>query len=156
MEFNPDFFDVVNVIQEVSLLFQENTRQKSLRIQFELPETFRMFADKAMFGTILRNLISNAIKFSYPGDIITVSLTSNEKQIIFSIRDTGTGMSETDEGRLFRIDTAHSTPGTQKETGTGLGLILCKEFVNKHGGEIWVESEMGKGSTFYVTFPVTY
>ena len=153
MEFNPEDFEVVHVIEGVCLLFQDTTRQKSLQIQFELPENINMSADKAMFCTILRNLISNAIKFSRPGGIITLTMTSNDKENIFSVRDTGIGMSGLLINKLFRIDEAHSTQGTLKEMGTGLGLILCKEFVDKHHGEIWVESETGKGSTFYFTIP---
>jgi len=153
MEFNPEFFEIVQVIQDVSLLFQEVIRQKSVSIRFDLPERLQIFADTAMLSTVLRNLISNAVKFSRSGDSITVSLTSNEKQHIFSVRDTGTGMSQASLDLLFRIDETHSTPGTNKETGTGLGLILCKEFVDKHHGEIWAESEKGKGSTFFFTIP---
>lgn len=154
MEFNPELLDIVKIIKGVSLLFQEVTSQKSLCIKFQLPDSFQVYADKAMFSTILRNLISNAIKFSSSGDSITVSLTSDEKQVVFSVRDNGTGMSSELIGKLFSIDEKHSTPGTKNEKGTGLGLILCKEFVEKHRGKIWVESEKGKGSTFYFTIPI--
>ena len=102
---------------------------------------------------ILRNLISNAIKFSHPGGEIFVSAEQNPNEILVSVKDGGVGITREDMTKLFRIDTNHTTLGTNREKGTGLGLLLCKEFIEKHGGKIWVESEEGKGSTFYFTLP---
>ena len=106
-----------------------------------------------MIDTILRNLISNAIKFTYPGGKITVSVEEKQNELLVTVSDTGVGISKENRDKLFKIDQSYSTTGTQNEKGTGLGLILCKEFVEKHGGKIWVESEVNKGSTFYFTFP---
>src|SRR5690606_16777930 len=108
-----------------------------------------VYADKAMISTILRNLISNAIKFSYPGGEISVSVTKNKNGLVVAVSDTGIGISKKVIGKLFQIDQNIKTSGTQNEQGTGLGLILCKEFIEKHGGKMCVESEPGKGSTFY-------
>ena len=104
-----------------------------------------------MFNTILRNLISNAIKFTNTNGNIIVGVTESNDLFEFYVQDSGIGISEEDQNKLFRIDIHHSEIGTNNEKGTGLGLILCAEFVEKHNGTIWVESEMGKGSKFIFT-----
>jgi len=104
-----------------------------------------------MINTVLRNLISNAIKFTHPGGKIIVSAEEIQNEIKVSVSDNGVGIPKNSIEKLFRIDENYSTPGTQKEKGTGLGLILCKDFIEKHGGKIWVESDEGKGSTFSFT-----
>jgi signal transduction histidine kinase len=112
-----------------------------------------VFADKAMINTILRNLISNAIKFTYPGGQIIISAEKTPDELKISISDNGIGIKKETIGKLFRIDENNTRIGTQNERGTGLGLILCKEFIEKHQGKIWVESELGKGSKFSFTIP---
>ncbi len=107
-----------------------------------------------MFNTIMRNLISNAIKFTNIGGEIVVSAKQKQDDLIISVSDNGVGIKKAEIEKLFRIDKSHSTLGTQKEKGTGLGLILCKEFIEKHGGEIWAESEEGKGSEFKFSMPL--
>jgi signal transduction histidine kinase len=107
-----------------------------------------------MITTVVRNLITNAIKFTPENGEITVFAEKTENEVIVAVRDTGIGISDEDKQILFRIDVHHTTIGTSQEKGTGLGLILCKEFVEKHGGKIWVESEIGKGSTFKFTIPI--
>ena len=109
---------------------------------------------KQSINTAVRNLISNAIKFTPEGGAITLGLQQNKNNVIVSIADTGVGMSKEIISKLFRIDTKLTTKGTANEKGTGLGLILCKEFIEKNGGQILVESEVGKGSVFYFTLPV--
>jgi len=104
-----------------------------------------------MISTILRNLISNAIKFTNQGGEIAISAEKTAKEIFISVSDNGMGIAPERLEKLFSIGKSDSTLGTNKEKGTGLGLILCKEFVESHGGKIWVESKQGKGSTFYVT-----
>ena len=101
----------------------------------------------------MRNLISNAIKFTRPAGQIVISAELKNAELIIAIRDNGVGIKKENIGKLFRIDVNHSALGTQNEKGTGLGLILCKEFIEKHGGKIWVESEVGKGSQFYFSIP---
>jgi signal transduction histidine kinase len=112
-----------------------------------------VFADKAMINTILRNLISNAIKFTYPGGQIIISAEKMPDELKISISDNGIGIKKEAIGKLLRIDENNTRIGTQNERGTGLGLILCKEFIEKHQGKIWVESELGKGSKFSFTIP---
>ena len=111
-------------------------------------------ADKHMISTVFRNLISNAIKFSFSGGMISISATFSEDDIYIEVKDNGIGMTENTQAVLFTIDTDISSKGTQNEEGTGLGLILCKEFIENHGGEILAESEAGYGSRFTFTLPV--
>ena len=104
-----------------------------------------------MIATIVRNLVSNAIKYTHSGGKITISAITETDKIIISVSDTGIGINAKDVEKLFKIENNISTPGTDKEEGTGLGLIICKEYVEKHNGKIWVESEIGKGSRFSFT-----
>ena len=154
MEYNPEYFAMDELIHEITLLLDDSARQKSISINSILPQTIRVFADKAMMSTIMRNLISNAIKFTMPGGSITISIEQKLKEIVFTVKDTGVGISKSTMEKMFRIEESFSTPGTQKEKGTGLGLILCKDFIGKHGGKIWVESEVGKGSEFKFSMPI--
>jgi signal transduction histidine kinase len=153
MEFKPVYFDLVLSINKIILLYVDIAGQKSITIKHILPQKASVYADNAMISTVLRNLISNAVKFTMPGGEIIVSAMEKQNEIIFSVSDNGVGISEKSIKKLFRIDQSYSTAGTKEETGTGLGLILCKEFVEKHNGKIWVESEEKKGSTFYFTLP---
>jgi signal transduction histidine kinase len=106
-----------------------------------------------MLETALRNIISNAIKFSESGDKVTVDVSKNEDDVVFKITDNGIGMSKKIRENLFKVDVNTTRKGTGGEPSTGLGLLLCKEFIEKHNGKIWVESAEGKGSTFYVSLP---
>jgi signal transduction histidine kinase len=110
-------------------------------------------ADKNMVKTILRNLISNAIKFTNKNGSVNAGASVTVNNVEISVCDSGIGMTEETMAKLFRLDANLSTHGTENEKGTGLGLILCREFVEKHGGKIWVESEPGKGSTFKFIIP---
>ena len=154
MEFNPKYFELVELINDTELLLSGSLEQKSISISKITPSHLPLFADKKMIETVLRNLISNAIKFTFPGGNITISVEEKLNELLVSISDTGVGISKANCEKLFRIDQTYSTSGTNKEKGTGLGLILCLEFVEKHGGKIWVESEEGKGSTFHFTIPI--
>ena len=153
MEFNPENLEMIGLISEVSLFFELIAGQKSISIVKNLPSKANIFADKAMISTVMRNLISNAIKFTNPGGEIVISLEVSQNAFTVSVADNGLGIPASEIDKLFRIDEDYSTLGTQKEKGTGLGLILCKEFVEKHNGKIWVESEEGEGSTFSFTLP---
>ena len=161
MEFSPEHFEMGNMINEIMPLFENIAGQKSITISSKLLPNTPVFADKAMINTVLRNLISNAIKFTHPGGNINISIEKKPNEIMVSVADNGVGIPKDSIDKLFRIDENFSTPGTQKEKGTGLGLILCKEFIEKHGGRIWVESEVSRPSaakagrsTFYFTIPV--
>jgi len=107
-----------------------------------------------MTETILRNLISNAIKFTSVNGSVSIESEEDKNYSIVTVRDTGIGMDQKIMDKLFRIDVNHSTPGTANEPGTGLGLILCKELVEKQGGKIWVESKTNEGSIFHFTLPI--
>jgi signal transduction histidine kinase len=155
MEFSPEYVEMVSLINEVTELFDDSVRLKSITIFKELPRNMLIFADKAMISTILRNLISNAIKFTHPQGQITISAESKKDKVEIAISDNGVGIKNENVEKLFRIAENQTTLGTKNERGTGLGLILCKEFIEKHGGKIWVESEAGKGSKFYFTIPKT-
>ena len=151
MQFKPENFDLVELVGENMMLFGLIAAQKAISISKVLPNELIIFADKQMISTILRNLISNAIKFTNQGGEIAISAEKTAKEIFISVSDNGMGIAPERLEKLFSIGKSDSTLGTNKEKGTGLGLILCKEFVESHGGKIWVESKQGKGSTFYVT-----
>jgi CheY-like chemotaxis protein/anti-sigma regulatory factor (Ser/Thr protein kinase) len=153
MNFNPEFFNLTDIVDENALLLTDSARQKTISIANTLQSSIQVYADKAMISTILRNLISNSIKFTMPGGKIIISADENPDELTVSVSDTGIGIPKDALEKLFRIDRNYSTSGTQNEQGTGLGLILCKDFIEKHGGKIWVESEEGKGSIFYFTIP---
>ena len=153
LHYNPMQFDIVSLINEITLLMEDSARQKSIEISKELPQELLVTADKAMIGTILRNLLSNSVKFTNYSGNISISIDRSPKNVTISVSDNGVGIEKQDQKKLFRIDKSHTTSGTQQEMGTGLGLLLCKEFIELHGGEIGVESEKGQGSRFYFTIP---
>ena len=153
MEYNPEYIGISTLINNIAELLYDQAHQKSVIVSLNLQHNLVAFADKAMVSTMLRNLVSNAVKFTPPGGKVTVSTKQVQDDLIISVTDNGVGIKKEDIKKLFRLDENHSTLGTQNEKGTGLGLILCKEFAEKHGGKIWVESEFGKGSTFYLTIP---
>lgn len=151
IQFHPEKVNLKEQAIEAKKFLTNLANQKSIRIHNELSDDILVEADKKMLNTIFRNLISNGIKFTHPGGEIKISCSGNNQKITVSVSDNGIGMRpETIDG-LFKIDHSNSTPGTQRETGTGLGLLLCKEFIDFHQEKIWAESSAGKGSTFYFT-----
>lgn len=153
LEYYPENFDLTDFSKNIVLLYKEIANQKSIQIQNLLMPGFPIFADKAMINTILRNLISNAIKFTNPDGVITIYAKEDDENIILSVKDTGVGIPQNIIPKLFEVDQVCSKNGTNNEQGTGLGLILCKEFVEKHHGNIWVESKEGIGSIFSFSIP---
>ena len=153
MDFQPEHFELVSLINEVAGLSNDMAQQKSISIVQELPHNLNIFADKAMIATILRNLISNAIKFTNTSGRVLVYSEQTLNETIITIKDNGIGIDQEVLGKLFRIDQNKSSKGTHNEMGTGLGLILCKEFIEKHKGRIWAESEYMKGSSFSFSLP---
>ncbi len=136
-------------------LLHSQASEKNIIITNNINEHAAVFADAEMLSTIMRNLISNAIKFTNTGGNVCISAEMLEhQQIKICVKDDGIGLSPAKIEDLFRTDKRTSSIGTRKETGTGLGLILCKEFIEKHNGTIWAESEPGKGSCFIFTLPV--
>ena len=155
IKFEPLIFDISGIINENLILAKPNIRKKSLIINTELSTDNTVFADKNMTGAIIRNLLTNSIKFSNPLGEITIATNQNNGFLEISVADKGVGMTEEVAKNLFRIDSAHSTYGTSGEKGTGLGLIICKEFIDKHGGIIKVNTEPNNGSKFIFTLPTT-
>lgn len=153
MGYNPEYIELMETIEEVIELSKDFASQKSIAILKDLPESLIAFVDKDMISAILRNLISNAIKFSFPGGQLTISSETTKDEIKVAVSDNGVGLKKEAICKLWRIDESYSTIGTNNEKGTGLGLLLCKEFIDKHGGKIGVESEPGIGSRFYFTLP---
>ena len=154
MLFTPEDVDVAFLISQSVGVLIGAAQQKQIAVHKQMPANLVVRADNAMVNTILRNLISNAIKFTNPGGSIVISAERNAEELLISVADNGVGINQVSIDKLFRIEETYSTLGTQKEKGSGLGLLLCKEFVEKHGGRIWVESEVGKGSTFLFTIPL--
>jgi signal transduction histidine kinase len=160
LSFMPDRFALSPLVEDVVVAFEIICRQKEVSLQTKLDSDIHVFADRQMVSTILRNLLSNAVKFSLPGGNIQISTSRSADEVIVTVTDEGVGMPKEAMKKLFRIDESFSTPGTAKEKGTGLGLILCKEFVDKHGGKIWAASSehdlddgTKRGSVFSFTIP---
>jgi PAS domain S-box-containing protein len=153
IEFIPSLNDISCDIAEACAILNSSLEKKNISLVTNLPNSMFAVYDKNMVATILRNLLSNAIKFTPNNGIITISAVETDKDYLITVQDTGIGIQEENISKLFRIDSLFSMRGTNDEGGTGLGLILCKEFVEKHSGKIWVESQFGKGSTLHFTIP---
>ncbi len=149
----PVDFDIHDTAEHIAELFRNTATSKQLEIRNEISIGTRIHADENMIQAVFRNLVSNAIKFSRPGGIITLSTSTGADFTTVCIRDNGVGIKEDDIPKLFGMEN-FSTRGTQDEKGTGLGLILCRDFVEKNGGLIWAESTVGEGSRFCFKLPV--
>jgi PAS domain S-box-containing protein len=154
IEFNPEYLELVSIIDAETDLFNDAAQQKNITFQFDLPHNLYVYADRVMISSVIRNLVSNALKFTYPEGTISIHAERDEKEILLTVTDDGMGMSDEKAGNLFRIDRNNSSPGTDNEQGTGLGLLLCKEFIEMHGGKIWAEPAVEQGSVFKFTIPV--
>jgi signal transduction histidine kinase len=135
------------------VLFEGQASNKKISLRSGVPEGFVVKADRNMLKTVLHNLISNAVKFTGYEGTVTLSASEISGFINISVTDTGIGLSTEDIGKLFRIDVNNKEIGNSKEKGTGLGLILCREFVERHNGTIRAESKPGEGSRFVFTLP---
>ncbi len=156
IEFKPEAINFPGIGKNVIKLFDDSAKNKTITLSLECEEEDTLFADENMLNTVLRNLVSNAIKFTRPGGEIKIKLQHfNEHFAQVSVIDNGVGISDKDKIKLFDLSISFTTTGTSKEVGTGLGLILCKELVEKNGGKIWVESKQGEGSSFNFTIPLT-
>jgi len=152
VKIEPEPLHIKKLVSETIELMTENARSKTIEINNSISDNLIVFADRNSILTVLRNLISNAINHTPKDGNITIEATENDdKYIEVKVSDNGVGISKEIISRLFKIDEDISTLGTEKEKGSGLGLILCKDFVEKNGGKIWVESELDKGSSFYFT-----
>lgn len=155
LDAEPVTFNLVEMITDVITIYRTTAVEKQVSLDWNPEGPVFVFADMNMARTILRNLISNALKYSFPMGSVTVQVDGGDSLATVTVRDNGMGMVPDMVDRLFHIDQTFSTKGTANEKGTGLGLILCKEFVEKNGGNLKVESESGKGSSFSFTLPVT-
>lgn len=149
----PETFSLHSAVMEVADFYKTNASTKNITIDVINPIEIKVFADRNMIRTVLRNLVSNAIKYTFNGGKISIALQEKGAQAEARVTDNGIGMSPEKMATLFHLDQAHSTKGTANEPGTGLGLILCKEFIEKNGGNFTVFSEPGSGSTFIFTLP---
>ncbi len=149
-----DKTDPVEMIREVEALCRPTADSKNIHLKSASESSAPVLADREMVKTVLRNLITNALKYTFPDGFVHVTTTKSGHQLQFTVSDTGTGIAPEHLEHLFDIDCALSKEGTAREKGTGLGLILSKEFIEKHGGSIWVESEVDKGSDFHFTLPL--
>ena len=150
---NPEKVNLKAITEENIYNFQLQVMKKEITLRSEISGDIFVWADKNMINTILRNLLSNAIKYTFKNGTVLVRAYPGPEETTVSVKDTGVGISDEKVKTLFRIDNSLSLPGTEKEQGTGLGLKLCREFAERMGGGIWVESQAGNGSDFKFTIP---
>ena len=152
-EIKPELISLAEVVNSVISLLITNSMQKNVHLESKIELSVQVYSDRNMLQSVVRNLVSNAIKFTPPDGQVTITAIDNDNEIWVSIKDTGVGINKKDISKLFRINEHYTTSGTEGETGSGLGLVLCKELLEKNSGKIWVESEHGKGSSFTFTLP---
>jgi len=156
LPFSPQNIILQKVITEIVENLRNQAEVKKIRITYSHSPDIQLFADEYMLKTILRNLISNAIKFTDEHGSITIYAEEIAQNVVVTVADTGIGIAEENQAKLWEMSQKFVNVGTANESGTGLGLLLCKEFVEKHGGKIWVESEENKGSEFIFSLPLAY
>lgn len=155
IEFNPVVTNL-NRLAKISLdQLQSNADLKEISLNIDIPGALNIFADQNMIDFVIRNLMSNAIKFTPRSGHVFITARNHDNRIVCYVEDNGIGMSREVIDGLFKLENNYSSKGTEGETGTGLGLILCKEFIRKNHGSIWIESESGKGSKFFFSLPVS-
>lgn len=154
INFKPEKIALNSIINEIIELVNSIAKLKNISLNYDSPREIEVFTDQNILKTVLRNLISNSIKFTKPGGNINVFTISKQNKVEITVSDNGVGMNTETKNKLFKIDSNYTTVGTENEKGSGLGLALCKEFVEKLGGNIWLESEEGKGSDFKFTLPL--
>jgi signal transduction histidine kinase len=154
MVIEPELLNLNSELQKVLRLFESNIKNKKINLTININSKQEVLADDDMLSLLFRNLISNAIKFTHSGGTVEITAFEEDEEILVVVSDSGVGIKQENIPKLFRIDVQFSTHGTNKESGNGLGLVLCKEIVEKHGGKIWVESEINKGTQFFFTLPL--
>ncbi len=153
LDFNPEVMNIAELISDSIRIIENQAKAKNIKVVNESEKVLIAKVDKEMIKTVIRNLLSNSVKFTPHNGNISISASVKNDNIVISVTDSGIGISSEVQDKLFRIDNKINTKGTDNEKGTGLGLILCREFVERHGGRIWVESEAGKGSRFSFSLP---
>lgn len=149
--FEPTTFNLKQLVEQNVSLLKENITKKNMTVEYKSTDYYDVYADLNMINTIIRNLLSNSIKFTPENGKIMISCSKNDNIVEFSITDNGIGMSKEEMDKLFRIDVHFSKSRSVGEEGSGIGLMLCKDLVERNWGKIWVESELNKGSTFHFT-----
>lgn len=153
IEYHPTIFNVSDLVEEVKDFLLVQAQNKEINIKLKLPQQMPIYADRDLIEVVLINLISNAIKYSNKGADVVVWGKHIDKQDKIYVEDNGVGMSQESLERLFKAEASFSTPGTNNEKGTGLGLVLCNDLIKKHGGQLDVKSELGRGSVFFISLP---
>ncbi|MDN5202932.1 tetratricopeptide repeat-containing sensor histidine kinase [Fulvivirgaceae bacterium BMA10] len=153
IQYTLESISLLKIFETNKELFETSTKSKNIDIRIHLDQDIEIMADKNAIDAVIRNLVSNAVKFTHPGGEIILEGNEWKDSIEINVRDNGIGIRRDQLDKLFKIEHKNSTKGTYDESGTGLGLILCKEFIDYHQGKITVESEIGKGSTFRITLP---
>ncbi len=151
--YSPQIISLDFVITNVIDLIQINAEKKNIDIYTNYDQLIEFYADVNMLATVLRNLISNAIKFTNPNGLIEIDVKKENDNLHFIVKDNGVGIPQDKITKLFDYHETKSTVGTSGEKGTGLGLLLCEEFVSKHNGKIWAESQFGHGTQFHFIIP---
>ena len=151
----PQELNFRDIYESIENLLRPIAEQKEIRLIAEMPDETNVYADPMMLETILRNLMNNAIKFTNVQGWVKTIVKNDDRMLTVCVEDNGVGMQSDDLVNLFRIDSKVKKKGTNQEDGSGLGLIICNEFIQKNGGSIWVDSESGQGSRFYFTIPRT-
>ncbi|MGE5457647.1 MAG: sensor histidine kinase, partial [Methanococcaceae archaeon] len=154
IEFKPMKLDLKELLSGCTSFLEQPAANKQISLVLDCRESIYVVADKNMLNLIVRNLLTNAIKFSYLNSTIKITVYIQDKFCFVSIKDSGIGISDEDLKNLFKIDVKVSRNGTSNEQGSGLGLVLCKEFIEINGGNLLVESQPGKGSEFIFTLPL--
>ena len=152
--FHPDSVDASEIISEVADILKPGAKMKNISIKNKVKGKLPVYADVYMLKAILRNLVSNAIKFTKEDGKIEISAIQNHANMTIEVADNGIGIPQNVQDKLFNVSTIQSSTGTANETGTGLGLLLCKEFIEKHGGKIWIKSKTDGGTKVSFTIPV--
>jgi len=153
IDYNPENFQITSIIKENIQLLSKAAINKKIRIELLADESVKVFADINSIRTVIRNLLSNAIKFTRDKGLITFFVDEWKDCVEIGINDNGVGINQEILNKIFDISSKHSTVGTNNEKGTGLGLILCREFVEQNHGMISVDSKEGEGTTFRFTLP---
>ncbi len=155
ISYQPGYFEIKDIIRDNINLFSAGLQEKGIEITDKVKDHLIVWGDVNMTNTIIRNLLSNALKYTKPGGYIELRSEKKNDMVEVEVADNGIGISASDQKKLFRVDTLHTTYGTRDEKGSGLGLLLCKEFVEKQGGQICLKSHKGQGSVFSFTIPLS-
>jgi len=151
--FNPTIFSINIIINNSFILLNNYAQEKNIELIFHKENNFSVFADKNMIDAVIRNLVSNAIKYTKEGGKIEINTEQKINNIIIKVADNGVGIEDEQIKKIFKLETC-SISGTKGEKGTGMGLILCKDYIKKNDGKIWFETKIGHGSTFFISLPI--